>query len=95
MAAGLVPNTFPYTPDFFTKMTSKLQEYKDTIERHLNDKNSPWAKYFEVAEKKSGVSRVYIFLGKSFFFLIEFIYIFSNYLTFILSQGWSHSPVYI
>lgn len=75
VAAGLVPNTFPYTPDFFIKMTSKLQEYKDTIERSLNDKNSPWAKYFEVAEKKTGVNRVYIFIGKFPFFSIMSLFI--------------------
>lgn len=59
-------------------MTSKLQEYKASIERSLNDKNNPWAKYFEKAEQKTGVNRVYIFLGKFPFFLIQFIYIFSK-----------------
>ncbi|XP_059056236.1 receptor expression-enhancing protein 5 isoform X1 [Achroia grisella] len=44
-------------------MGSKLQEYRDTIERTLNDKSTPWAKYFELAEQKTGVNRVYLFVG--------------------------------
>ncbi|KOB73099.1 Receptor expression enhancing protein isoform 2 [Operophtera brumata] len=44
-------------------MSAKLLEYKDTIENNLNDKSKPWTKYFEIAEQKTGVSRVYLFVG--------------------------------
>lgn len=49
-------------------MSAKLLEYKDTIERNLTDKSKPWTKYFEIAEQKSGVSRVYLFIGKFWFY---------------------------
>lgn len=49
-------------------MASKLQEYKDNIEQSLNDKSKPWTKYFELAEQKVGVNRLYIFLGKFLYF---------------------------
>lgn len=45
-------------------MASKLQEYKDTLERNLMDKSKPWTKFFEKAESKTGVNRVYLFVGK-------------------------------
>lgn len=45
-------------------MSSKLFEYRETIERNLSDKSKPWTKYFEMAEQKSGVSRVYLFVGE-------------------------------
>ncbi|XP_013195129.1 receptor expression-enhancing protein 5 isoform X2 [Amyelois transitella] len=44
-------------------MGSKIQEYKDTLERTLNDKSKPWVKYLDLAEQKSGVNRVYLFVG--------------------------------
>lgn len=58
-------------------MASRLQEYKDTLDRSLNDKSKPWTKYFEIAEQKSGVNRVYIFVGTLVFYF-TFIYIFSH-----------------
>lgn len=54
-------------------MGSKLQEYKDTLERSLVDKSKPWTKYFDKAEQKTGVNRVYIFVGECTFFSRLFI----------------------
>lgn len=59
-------------------MTAKFQEYKDLIERNLTDKSKPWTKYFELAEQKTGVNRVYLFVGKVSFSRIAFIYILSE-----------------
>ncbi|XP_014371443.2 receptor expression-enhancing protein 5 isoform X2 [Papilio machaon] len=44
-------------------MSIRLQEYKDAIEKNLKDRSKPWTKYFDIAESKTGVSRVYIFVG--------------------------------
>ncbi|KAF9795989.1 hypothetical protein SFRURICE_010086 [Spodoptera frugiperda] len=44
-------------------MSAKFQDYKDSLERSLNDKAKPWTRYFELAEKKTGVNRVYLFVG--------------------------------
>jgi hypothetical protein len=76
-------------------MGSKLQEYKEIIERNLVDKSKPWTKYFDRAEQKTGVNRVYLFVGESLTFS-TFIYIHSSRFdvgSFV--QVWSRSPVYI
>lgn len=44
-------------------MSSKLLEYKQSIAVSLADKSKPWTKYFEMAEQKTGVDRLYIFFG--------------------------------
>ncbi|KAJ0171905.1 hypothetical protein K1T71_012668 [Dendrolimus kikuchii] len=44
-------------------MAAKFQEYRDNLERILNDKSQPWTKYLEKAEQKTGVNRVYLFMG--------------------------------
>ncbi|KAI5644672.1 TB2/DP1, HVA22 family domain-containing protein [Phthorimaea operculella] len=44
-------------------MSAKLQEYKATLERNLNDKGKPWTKYFDKFEAQTGVNRVYAFIG--------------------------------
>lgn len=76
-------------------MSLKLQEYKDTIEKNLRDRSKPWTKYFDLAEEKTGVSRVYLFVGESRLPDNLFITL-AVYLTFILCrQESSHSPVYI
>lgn len=46
-------------------MGSKLQEYKETLERSLVDKSKPWTKYFDKAEQRTGVNRVYLFVGEN------------------------------
>lgn len=68
-------------------MSAKLIEYRDTLERQLNDKSKPWTKYFEKLEEKTGVSRLYIFLGEPRFFPIAFIYILSGFWRFFVLAG--------
>lgn len=58
-------------------MSARLQEYRDTIDRALHDKNKPWTKYFEKLEAQTNVNRVYLFIGK-IFFSTTFIYILSG-----------------
>lgn len=45
-------------------MANKLDEYKSKIEKELSDNSKPWTKYFALAQEKTGVNKVYIFLGK-------------------------------
>lgn len=45
-------------------MGSKLQEYRNVIESKLHDKSAPWTVYFEAAEAKTGVNRLYLFCGE-------------------------------
>lgn len=45
-------------------MSIRLQEYRDAIEKSLKDRSKPWTRYFDIAESKTGVSRVYLFVGK-------------------------------
>ncbi|XP_043464966.1 receptor expression-enhancing protein 5-like [Leptopilina heterotoma] len=42
---------------------SKISAVKETIEKLLKDETKPWSKYIALAEKKSGVNRLYIFIG--------------------------------
>ncbi|XP_043674748.1 receptor expression-enhancing protein 5-like [Vespula pensylvanica] len=51
---------------------SRIEVIRESIEKTLKDENKPWAKLFAFAEEKTGVNRVYIFVG--------FIVIFSLYL---------------
>uniref|UniRef100_A0A1B6C5U4 Receptor expression-enhancing protein n=1 Tax=Clastoptera arizonana TaxID=38151 RepID=A0A1B6C5U4_9HEMI len=44
-------------------MASKIQEYKETLDKNLNDDKKPWAGPFAWAENKTGVKRLYLFLG--------------------------------
>lgn len=78
-------------------MSAKFQDYKDSLERSLNDKAKPWTRYFELAEKKTGVNRVYLFVGTLRVFYFTFIYIFSSGfdVLFCVMQVWWRSLVYI
>lgn len=77
-------------------MAAKLQDYRDSLEHALNDKTKPWSKYFDKAEQKTGVNRVYLFAGTLGFYF-TFIYIFSRSfdVLFCVVQVWSRSLVYI
>ena len=44
-------------------MAAKVEHYKAELEKFLNQKNK-FTEYLELAEKKTGVKRTYIFLGK-------------------------------
>lgn len=42
---------------------ARIVAIKETLEKMLNDESRPWTKYLALAEQKSGVSRLYLFLG--------------------------------
>ncbi|GLV43565.1 Receptor expression enhancing protein B [Carabus blaptoides fortunei] len=44
-------------------MAAKIQELKSTLERTLRDESKPWTKTLLLIEEKTGVDRLYIFLG--------------------------------
>ncbi|XP_045473541.1 receptor expression-enhancing protein 5 isoform X1 [Harmonia axyridis] len=44
-------------------MAGKILAIKDQVNESLHDTSKPWTKCFEEAEKKSGVDRLYIFVG--------------------------------
>ncbi|XP_047354272.1 receptor expression-enhancing protein 5-like [Vespa velutina] len=51
---------------------SRIEVIKESIEKTLKDENKPWVKLFAFAEEKTGINRLYLFVG--------FIVIFSLYL---------------
>ncbi|KAK9875302.1 hypothetical protein WA026_007699 [Henosepilachna vigintioctopunctata] len=44
-------------------MAGKILEIKDKVNASLHDTTKPWTKCFEEVEKKSGIDRLYIFVG--------------------------------
>ncbi|XP_055628155.1 receptor expression-enhancing protein 5 isoform X3 [Toxorhynchites rutilus septentrionalis] len=44
-------------------MAQKLEDVRTSIEKSLKDDSKPWTPAFKLAEEKSGVPRLYIFLG--------------------------------
>lgn len=48
-------------------MAQKLQDIKDQLSKALRDPSKPWTALFDKAER-SGVDRLYIFIGKFKFF---------------------------
>lgn len=53
-------------------MAARVQEVKDHLEKALRDKTKPWAPLLDMAESKTGLDRMYIFIGKNFFFHCSF-----------------------
>lgn len=51
-------------------MAQKLQEIKDKLSKSLRDTNKPWTNILTKAEQKTGVDRLYVFIGESKFDLI-------------------------
>lgn len=45
-------------------MAARIQEVKDHLEKALHDKTKPWATALDMAESKTGVDRLYIFVGE-------------------------------
>lgn len=43
-----------------------MKSYKQSIDEALNNPNAPWAKVFGLIEAKTGVKRIYVFLGNVF-----------------------------
>lgn len=44
-------------------MANKIDEVRTSIENGLKDESKPWTQLFSLAEVKTGVPRIYIFLG--------------------------------
>lgn len=45
-------------------MAERIEAIKVTLNQSLNDKEKPWKKFFDLAEQKSGVPRVYLLAGE-------------------------------
>lgn len=43
---------------------ARLVAVKESLEKILKDENKPWVKLLANAEKKTGVDRLYIFIGE-------------------------------
>ncbi|XP_044740395.1 receptor expression-enhancing protein 5 [Chrysoperla carnea] len=44
-------------------MSQKVQDVKDQINNALNDRSKPWTQAFDIIEAKTGVNRLYAFIG--------------------------------
>jgi len=44
-------------------MAAKFSEYKENIDKALHDNTKPWTSWFALAEGKTGVKRLYLFIG--------------------------------
>ncbi|KAI4467217.1 hva22-like protein [Holotrichia oblita] len=44
-------------------MAAKITEIKDILNKSLHDASKPWTFVFDIAEKKSGVGRLYLFIA--------------------------------
>uniref|UniRef100_A0A182MQP2 Uncharacterized protein n=1 Tax=Anopheles culicifacies TaxID=139723 RepID=A0A182MQP2_9DIPT len=45
-------------------MASKVEEIRGSIESSLKDESKPWTQFFKLAEEKTNVPRLYIFLER-------------------------------
>lgn len=45
-------------------MANKIEEIRGSIDASLKDESKPWTQFFKLAEEKTNVPRLYIFLGK-------------------------------
>lgn len=45
-------------------MAGRIDEIKEQITCALSDSTKPWKKTFDLVEQKTGVPRLYIFIGK-------------------------------
>lgn len=44
---------------------ARIVAVKEYLEKTLKDESKPWTRMFVLAEEKTGVDRLYIFVGKS------------------------------
>lgn len=45
-------------------MAAKIAEYKETIDQALHDNQKPWTGWLALAEEKTGIKRLYLFIGE-------------------------------
>lgn len=43
---------------------ARIVAVKEYLEKALKDESKPWAKMFALAEEKTGVDRLYVFVGE-------------------------------
>lgn len=55
-------------------MAARIQEVKDHLEKALHDKTKPWATALDIMEAKTGVDRMYIFIGTIAFFGVYLVF---------------------
>lgn len=46
-------------------MATKITEIKDNLNKSLRDSTKPWTFVLDIVETRTGVDRLYIFIGKS------------------------------
>lgn len=46
-----------------------FDQYKDTLDKSLNDQSKPWSKVFEKVEEKTNIPKLYLFLGKLYTYI--------------------------
>lgn len=44
---------------------ARIVAVKEYLEKALKDESKPWTKMFALAEEKTGIDRLYIFVGES------------------------------
>ena len=45
---------------------ARIVAIKETLDKALKDESKPWARYLALAEQKTGVDRLYIFVGECY-----------------------------
>lgn len=45
-------------------MGTPTEQWRESLDKALYDKNQPWTNAFEWAEVKTGIKRKYLFLGE-------------------------------
>lgn len=68
-------------------MAERIEAIKVTLNQSLNDKEKPWKKFFDLAEAKSGVPRVYLLAGEYEKLHIIFFFFLSRLLSFSKFQS--------
>jgi hypothetical protein len=46
-------------------MGTQIEQWRESLDKALHDKNQPWADALEWAEGKTGIKRKYLLLGES------------------------------
>jgi hypothetical protein len=46
-------------------MSTNIEGYRESLDKALHDKSQPWTSALDWAEGKTGIKRIYLFMGKS------------------------------
>lgn len=46
-------------------MGTKVESYRESLDKALHDESQPWTNALKWAECKTGIKRLYLFLGES------------------------------